>query len=66
MPTMTEKPAGSYKVALYSNDKMLAQEGFRVSQDLNARASAAAAEKAVAAAAAAEVKSATTRCGASR
>ena len=56
MPTMTDKPAGSYKVALYSNDKMLAQEGFRVSQDLNARASAAAAEKAVAAAAAAEAR----------
>src|SRR5258705_3418162 len=35
---------------------MLAQEGFRVSQDRNARASAAAAEKAVAAAAAAEVR----------
>lgn len=56
MPTMTEKPAGNYKVALYSNDKMLAQESFRVSRDLNARASAAAAEKAAATAAAAEVR----------
>jgi hypothetical protein len=56
MPTMTEKPAGNYKVALYSDDKMLAQESFRVSQDLNARASAAAAEAATAAAAKAETR----------
>ncbi len=56
MPTMTDKPAGNYKVALYSDDKMLAQESFRVSQDLNARASAAAAEAATAAAAKAETR----------
>ncbi|HEV2170263.1 MAG TPA: serine/threonine-protein kinase, partial [Candidatus Binatus sp.] len=28
MPTMTDKPSGTYKVALYSTDKMLAEEGF--------------------------------------
>ncbi len=56
MPTMTDKPAGSYKVALYSDDKMLAQEGFKVNQDVNARASAAAAEAATVAAAKAEEK----------
>src|SRR5258708_2265032 len=54
MPTMTDKPPGSYKVALYSDNKMLAQEGFRVSQDMNARAAAAASEAAAAAAARAE------------
>jgi Protein kinase domain len=56
MPTMTDKPAGSYKVALYSDDKMLAQEGFQVNQDVNAKASAAAAEAATAAAAKADEK----------
>lgn len=56
MPTMTDKPAGNYKVALYSDDKMLAQESFRVSQDLNARNAAAASEAASAAAAKAEVR----------
>ncbi len=54
MPTMTDKPAGTYKVALYSDDKMLAQEGFIVSQDVSARNAAAASE----AAAAAEAKEA--------
>ena len=54
MPTMTDKPSGVYKVALYSNDKMLAQEGFTVSQDLSARNAAAASEAAAAAAAKAE------------
>ena len=52
MPTMTDKPAGTYKVALYSDDKMLAQEGFQVNQDTAARNEAAAA----AAAATAEAK----------
>jgi serine/threonine protein kinase len=52
MPTMTDKPAGTYKVALYSDNKMLAQEGFQVNQDTAARNEAAAA----AAAAAAEAK----------
>ena len=56
MPTMTDKPAGSYKVALYSDDKMLAQEAFKVNQDVNARAAAAAAEAASIAAAKAEEK----------
>ncbi len=51
MPTMTDKPAGTYKVALYSDDKMLAQEGFIVNQDVSARNAAAAAEAAAAAAA---------------
>ena len=50
MPTMTDKPAGTYKVALYSDDKMLAQEGFIVNQDLSAKNAAAAAEAAAAAA----------------
>jgi hypothetical protein len=54
MPTMTDKPAGTYKVALYSDDKMLAQEGFIVSQDVSARNAMAASE----AAAAAEAKEA--------
>ena len=51
MPTMTDKPPGTYKVALYSDDKMLAQEGFIVNQDLSAKNAAAAAEAAAAAAA---------------
>ncbi len=51
MPTMTDKPAGTYKVALYSNDKMLAQEGFIVNQDLSAKNAEAAAAAAAAAAA---------------
>jgi serine/threonine protein kinase len=54
MPTMTDKPPGSYKVALYSDGKMLAQEGFIVSQDLSAKNAAAASEAAAAAAAKAE------------
>ena len=51
MPTMTEKPAGTYKVALYSDDKLLAQEGFLVNRDVSARNAAAASEAAAAAAA---------------
>jgi serine/threonine protein kinase len=54
MPTMTDKPPGTYKVALFSNDKMLAQEGFIVNQDLSARNAAAASAAAAAAAAKAE------------
>ena len=42
MPTMTDKPPGTYKVALYSDDKMLAQEGFVVNQDVSAKNAAAA------------------------
>ncbi len=51
MPAMTDKAPGTYKVALYSDDKMLAQEGFIVKQDVSARNAAAAAEAAAAAAA---------------
>ncbi len=51
MPTMTDKPPGTYKVALYSDDKMLSQEGFIVNQDLSAKNAAAASEAAAAAAA---------------
>jgi hypothetical protein len=60
MPTMTGKPAGTYKVALYSDDKMLAQEGFIVNRDTSAKnaAASAAASDAAAAAAAAEAKEA--------
>ncbi len=54
MPTMTDKPAGTYKVALYSDDKMLTQEGFKVNQDLSAKNAEAAAEAAAAAEAKAE------------
>src|SRR5258708_3157926 len=54
MPTMTDKPAGSYKVALYSDDKMLTQQGFVVNQDVSAKNAAAASEAAAAAAAKAE------------
>lgn len=54
MPTMTDKPPGNYKVALYSDDQMLTQESFIVNQDVNARASAAAAAASAAAAAKAE------------
>jgi serine/threonine protein kinase len=49
MPTMTDKPPGTYKIALYSDDKMLAQEGFVVNQDLSAKNAAAAADAAAAA-----------------
>ena len=51
MPTMTDKPPGTYKVALYSDDKMLAQEGFIVTQDVSARNAEAASAAAEAAAA---------------
>jgi serine/threonine protein kinase len=54
MPTMTDKPAGTYKVALYSDDKMLSQEGFIVNQDLSAKNAEAATEAAAAAEAKAE------------
>ena len=51
MPAMSGKPAGTYKVALYSDDKMLAQEGFIVNQDASARNADAAAKASAAAAA---------------
>src|SRR5262249_20865133 len=53
MPTMTDKPPGQYKVGLYSNNDLLGQNAFAVTQDLAARkkaeaeaAASAAAEKA--------------------
>jgi serine/threonine protein kinase len=54
MPTMTDKPPGTYKVALYSDDKMLTQESFVVNQDVSAKNAAAASAAAAAAAAKAE------------
>ena len=51
MPTMTDKPPGTYKVALYSDDKMLSQESFIVNQDLSAKNAEAASAAAAAAAA---------------
>ncbi|MDB5108045.1 MAG: putative protein kinase [Candidatus Binatus sp.] len=54
MPTMTDKPPGTYRVALFADDKMLTQQGFIVNQDVRAKASAAAAEAAAAATAKAE------------
>ena len=54
MPTMTDKPPGTYKVALYSDDKMLTQESFVVNQDVSAKNAAAASEAAAAATAKAE------------
>ena len=51
MPTMTDKPPGTYKVALYSDDKMLSQESFIVNQDLSAKNAEAATAAAAAAAA---------------
>ncbi|MGH7779582.1 MAG: protein kinase domain-containing protein [Candidatus Binataceae bacterium] len=51
LPTMTDKPAGSYKVALYMDDQMLGENQFSVTRDLSAR-KAAAADAAAAAAAA--------------
>lgn len=53
MPTMTDKPPGQYKVGLYSNNDLLGENAFSVTQDLTARkkadaeaAASAAAEKA--------------------
>ncbi len=54
MPTMTDKPPGTYKVALYSGDNMLSQESFIVNQDLSAKNAAAASAAAAAAAAKAD------------
>ncbi len=53
MPTMTDKPPGEYKVGLYLDNDLLAENAFAVTQDIAARkkaeaeaAAAAAAEKA--------------------
>jgi len=43
MPTMTDKPPGNYKIALYMDDQMLGENQFSVTQDLSARKQAAAA-----------------------
>jgi serine/threonine protein kinase len=37
MPTMTDKPAGRYKVSLFQDDKPLAEEAFTVNQDIASR-----------------------------
>jgi len=37
MPSMTDKPAGEYKVALYADNYMLAENAFSVTQDVAAR-----------------------------
>ena len=47
---MTDKPPGSYKVALYMGDQMLGENQFSVTQDLSARKAAAASEAAAVAA----------------
>jgi predicted Ser/Thr protein kinase len=54
MPTMTDKPPGQYKIALFMGDQMLAENAFSVTQDLSARKKAA--EDAAAAAAAAKAE----------
>ena len=61
MPDMTDKPPGSYRVALYLGDKLLAAQQFTVTKNLAARAAASAvksvsAAEAEAAARAAEEK----------
>ena len=61
MPPMTDKPGGTYRVALYSDDKILTQESFQVNQNLTAKKAAPAAE--APAAAAANVPNAETRAG---
>ncbi|HVN64347.1 MAG TPA: serine/threonine-protein kinase, partial [Candidatus Binataceae bacterium] len=48
IPPVTGKPAGTYKVALYSDDSLLAQQAFTVQQDLSAKAAAKAAADAAA------------------
>ncbi|HUA32394.1 MAG TPA: protein kinase [Candidatus Binataceae bacterium] len=45
MPTMTGKPPGAYKVALYADNQPLAEQAFIVTQDLSAKAKVDAAEK---------------------
>ncbi len=37
MPDVSTRPAGDYKVALFSNDQLLAEQRFTVTQDLAAR-----------------------------
>ncbi len=37
MPDISTRPAGDYKVALFSNDQMLAEQRFTVTEDLAAR-----------------------------
>jgi len=54
MPSMTDKPAGQYKVALFLNDNLLAENAFTVTQDIAARKKAEAEASAAAAAEKAE------------
>ncbi|HUY17984.1 MAG TPA: serine/threonine-protein kinase [Candidatus Binataceae bacterium] len=49
MPDFSSMPPGNYKVALFSNDQLLAEQRFAVTQDLAARTKAAAAATAAAA-----------------
>jgi len=51
MPAMTDSSPGQYKIALYMDDEMLAEERFAIAQDMAARRKA---EEAAAAAKAAE------------
>ncbi len=49
MPSLTDHPLGNYKVGLYSDDHLLAEQQFSIDQDVNAELkakAAAAAEKA--------------------
>jgi serine/threonine protein kinase len=54
MPDLGNRPAGTYKVALYLGDQTLAEQSFTVTQDLAARARAATEAEAAAFAARAE------------
>ncbi len=58
MPDMSSQPPGSYRVALYLGDKLLAAQQFAVTQDLAAQAKAAAASAAAEAASAAATRAA--------
>ncbi|MGH7812664.1 MAG: serine/threonine protein kinase [Candidatus Binataceae bacterium] len=52
IPSLGSKPSGSYKVALYSGDSLLAQEAFTVQHDVSVNAGAEAGAAAAAEAAA--------------
>jgi hypothetical protein len=54
MPDFSTKPPGNYKIALFSNDQLLTEQRFSVTQDLAARGKAEAAAAAAAAASSSE------------
>jgi serine/threonine protein kinase len=54
MPDFSAKPPGDYKIALFSNDQLLTEQRFSVTQDLAARTKAAASAAAASSAASAE------------